>query len=148
MLKRIPVLEDGSFQTKETRSWRIEGQKRRITRKECQRLSNKFEMEDFMVQKGFRNLVREKVLQDGRELPKEEGDVIREYWAMHEDLSSWLREDGKEKEEKTMEKATRPKKRGAKWQWYEFVEKWAHRERLWKMMEKEQCIRFVGILLL
>ena len=28
-----------------------------------------------------------------------------------------------------------------KWQWYEFVEKKAHRGRLWKMMGKEQCIR-------
>ena len=41
MLKRIQVLEDGSFPTKEARSWKIEGQNRRITRKECQRLLNK-----------------------------------------------------------------------------------------------------------
>ena len=33
----------------------------------------------------------------------EEGDAVREYKAMHDEdiLSSWLREDGKEKEEKT-----------------------------------------------
>ena len=38
-------------------------------------------------------------------LPKEEGDVIREYKAMHEEnfLSSWSREDGREKEERTVE---------------------------------------------
>ena len=42
------------------------------------------------------------MLKDTRELVKEEGDVIREYKAMHEEnsLSSWLREDGKEKEER------------------------------------------------
>ena len=37
-----------------------------------------------MAQKGLWNLVGEKVLQDRGELPKEEGDVIREYKAMHE----------------------------------------------------------------
>ena len=58
-----------------------------------------------MTQKGLWNLVRGKMLQDRGELPKEEGDVIREYKAMHEEklLSSWLREDGKEKEERIME---------------------------------------------
>ena len=28
-----------------------------------------------------------------------------------------------------------------KWKWYEFLERKAHRGRLWKMMGKEQCIR-------
>ena len=51
LLKRIQVLEDGRVPAKEARSWRIEGQKRRITRKEYQRLLNKFEMEGFMAQK-------------------------------------------------------------------------------------------------
>ena len=38
-------------------------------------------------------------------LPKEEGDAIGEYKAVHEEnsLSSWLREDGKHKEERVME---------------------------------------------
>ena len=64
MLKRILFLEDGWVPTKEARSWRTEGQKRRITRKEYQRLLDKFEMEGFMSQQGLWNLVREKVLQD------------------------------------------------------------------------------------
>ena len=44
-------------------------------------------------------------MQGGEELPKEEGDVTGEYKAMYEEnfLSSWLREDGKEKEERKME---------------------------------------------
>ena len=35
-------------------------------------------------------------------MPKEEGDVVRAYKAKHEEnvLSSWLREDGEDKEEK------------------------------------------------
>ena len=41
------------------------------------------------------------MLQDRGALPKEEGDVIGEYKAMHEEnfLSSWLREDGEDKKE-------------------------------------------------
>ena len=52
-------------------------------------------MKGFMAQKGLWNLYREKMLQDRGELPKEEGDVVREYKAMHEEdfQSSWLRED-------------------------------------------------------
>ena len=38
-------------------------------------------------------------------MPKEESDAIREYKAAHEEnfLRSWLREDGREKEERTVE---------------------------------------------
>ena len=58
-----------------------------------------------MAHRGLWNLVREKVLQDREELPKEGGDGIREYKAVHEEnfLSSWLRKDGKNKEEIIME---------------------------------------------
>ena len=73
-------------------------------RKEYQRLLNKFEMEGFMSEKGLWNLVREKVLRERGALPKGEGDVIREYNAMHEDnFLSWLRRDGKNKEETRLE---------------------------------------------
>ena len=43
-----------------------------------------------------------KMLQDRGALPKEEGDVVREYKAMHEEnfLSSWLRKDVDGKEER------------------------------------------------
>ena len=103
MLKIIPILEDGRIPAKEANNWRIEGQNRRITRKEYQRLMNKFEMEGFMAQKGLWNLAREKNLRERGALPKEEGDAAREYKAMHQEhfLSSWLREDGREEEERT-----------------------------------------------
>ena len=96
MLKRIQVLQDGMVSAKEARNLKIEGQRRRITRKEYKWLLIKFEIEVFMAQKGLWNLARENILQDRRE-----GDVIREYEAMHEDNlpSSRLREDGKNKEE-------------------------------------------------
>ena len=59
-------------------------------------------MEGFLTQKGLWNLARKSVLEDRGALPEEEGDVIREYKAMHEEhfSSSWSREDGREKDEK------------------------------------------------
>ena len=104
MLKRIQILEDGRIPAKESKNWRIEGQKKSITRKENQRLLNKFEMEGFLAQKGLWNLAREKIPRKRGALPKEEGDAVREYKAMHEEnvLSSWLRKDRREKEERTV----------------------------------------------
>ena len=103
MLKRIQVLEDGRVPAKEARNWKIEGQKRRITRKEYQRLLNKFEMEGFMAQKGLWNLARENLLQDRGEWLEEEGDDITEYEAMDNFLRSWLRKDGEDKKGRRME---------------------------------------------
>ena len=54
MLKRIPILEDCRVPAKEARNWKIEGQKRMVTRKEYRRLINEFELEGFI----------DKVLQD------------------------------------------------------------------------------------
>ena len=78
MNKRIQTLEDGRVPAKEAKDWRIEGQRKRITRKEYQRLVNKFEMDGFMAQKGLWNLAKEKILKERGELPKEEGDAVRE----------------------------------------------------------------------
>ena len=46
MVKRIPSLE-GRVPAKGAKTWRIEGEKKRITRKEHRRLLNNFEMEGF-----------------------------------------------------------------------------------------------------
>ena len=56
----IQVLQDGRVLAKEATNWKIEGQKRRISREEYQRLLNKFEMEVFMAQKGLWKLGRER----------------------------------------------------------------------------------------
>ena len=45
MMKRIQFLEEGRVPAKEAKNWRIEGDKKRITRKECKRLLHNFEME-------------------------------------------------------------------------------------------------------
>ena len=96
MIKRIQTLEDGRIPAKEAKDW-----KRRITRKEYQRLIHEFELEGLMTKEGLWNLAREKRLQERGAMPKEEGDVIREYNAMSEEnfRSSWLREDVEGKEE-------------------------------------------------
>ena len=52
-------MKNGGVPAKEANHWRIEGQKKRITRKECQRLVNNFGMEGFMSRKGLWNLARE-----------------------------------------------------------------------------------------
>ena len=53
MKKRIQVLEDGRVPAKKARDCKIEGQNRRVTRKEYQRLLNKFEMEGFMTKNEY-----------------------------------------------------------------------------------------------
>ena len=55
MLKRIQILEDGRVPAKEAKDWKMEGKKRRITRKEYKRLINEFELKGLMAQKGLWN---------------------------------------------------------------------------------------------
>ena len=68
---------------------------KRTTRKEFKRLLNNLEMEGCMAQQGQWNLAKEKIMKERGELLDEEGDVVREYKAVHEEnfWSSWLRED-------------------------------------------------------
>ena len=104
MLKRIQILEDGRVRAKEAKNWKVEGQKRRIARKEYRRLWNEFEMGGFMAQKGLWNLARQ------RKCCRTEVHCLRKrshcerVQGMHEEnfLSSWLREDMEGKEERRM----------------------------------------------
>ena len=68
---------------------------RRVTREECKRLREEFEVVGFMAQKGLRNIAKKRMLEDRGASPREDGDLLREYQAMHEEhgLISWLRED-------------------------------------------------------
>ena len=85
MMKIIQILEEGRVPAKETKNLRIEGDKKRLTRKEYHRFFNKFDMEGLMAQKGLWNLAIEKNMKERRELPNGEGDAVREYKAMHEE---------------------------------------------------------------
>ena len=79
MLKRILILEEERLPATNAREWKIEGQTRRVTKKEYKVLQEEFEVGGFMA--GV--------------LPREGGDLLREHQAMHEEnfLSSWLRGD-------------------------------------------------------
>ena len=85
--------------------WRIEGEKKRMTRKEYNRLSNNFETEGLTAQRGLRKLATEKTMKKRGDLPNEERDVVREFKAVHEEdfWSSRLRESEKSKGESKVE---------------------------------------------
>ena len=98
-MKRIQTVEDGGVPAKEATNGRIEGEKKRNTRKEYQRLLNNFDMEGLMAQNGLWNLAKEKIIEERGELPNEVGDAVREYGAMHEENleNGESREEGRRK---------------------------------------------------
>ena len=104
MLRRILTQHKGLVNA---RGWKIEGQKRRVIRKECKRLREEFEVGGF-AKWGCGTLSKKRMLEDRGAVPKEDGNFLRECQAMHEEnfLSSWLREDveGKEEEREKMNK--------------------------------------------
>ena len=85
MMRRIHILEEGRIPAKEAKNRKMDGEKKRITRKECKRLFNNFEMDGFLAQQGLWNLVKGKIMKERGELPNEVGDAVREYKAMHEE---------------------------------------------------------------
>ena len=99
MLKRIQVLEEGRVPAKEATKWKIDGQKTRITRKEYRRFWSEFKTVGLMAQK--KAVERRQMLRDRGALLLEEGHLLREYKAMHEErfLSGWLRDDVESTEE-------------------------------------------------
>ena len=62
MMERIQTLEEGRVPAKEAKKGRIEGDNKRITRKEYQRLFNNFDMEGLMAQEGLWKLVMKLVI--------------------------------------------------------------------------------------
>ena len=116
MMKRVQILEEGRIPATEATNWRVEGEKKRSTRKECERLLNNFEMEGLRAQQGLWNLAKVKIMKERGELPHDEVDVVREYKAMHEAdfWSSWLSEDEKSKEERKAEAEGKGEEEGEK----------------------------------
>ena len=51
MLKRIVILEEGMVPDRKAKGWKVEEEKRRVTRKECTRLREEFEAGGFVAQK-------------------------------------------------------------------------------------------------
>ena len=69
---------------------------REITGKACKRLRKEFEVGGIVAQKDLCHIATKRILEHGGVLPKEEGNIMRDYGAMHEEsfLSGWLRELG------------------------------------------------------
>ena len=76
MMERIQTLEEGRVPAKEAKKGRIKGEKKRITRKEYQRLFNNFYIEGLMAQEGLWKLAKEKIMKERGELPDEVGDPV------------------------------------------------------------------------
>ena len=70
MLKRILIVEEESVPAKNAEGWKIEGQKRSVTRKEGKRFRGEKEMEDFMAQNGLWNIAKKRMLEDRGALPR------------------------------------------------------------------------------
>ena len=103
MLKRIQTFEDGRIPAKKARNWEIEGQNLKNNKGRVQEIVEGVRNgRGFMAQKGRWNVAKKKMLQGRGALLEEEGDIVREYKAMHGEkfLSSWLREDVERLEER------------------------------------------------
>ena len=99
MLKQILILEEVSGRE-------IERQESRVTREDYKTSREEFEVEGFMAQRGSWHIAKKRMLEDRGALPRDDGDLLREYQAMHEESfrSSWLRENV-EGEQAKMEKS-------------------------------------------
>ena len=98
------------FQLKKPKSERMKGKKKRVTTKECKLLREEFDAGGFMAQKGLWHIAKTRMLEDRGASLEEEGDLIREHQAMHEENlhSSWLREDEEGKVQKRKGFAVEP----------------------------------------
>ena len=96
MSKRIHVLEEGKVPDRSDKEWKKGREISKVTGKACKRLREEFEVGGIVAQKGLWHIAKERILEHGGALPKEEGDIMREYGAMNEErfLSGWLRNVG------------------------------------------------------
>ena len=75
----------GRVLAKNAKGWNVEGRKNMVTRKECYRLLEEFEVGGFMALKGSWNVAKRRMLEDRGALSKEDGDLLREYQAKHQE---------------------------------------------------------------
>ena len=70
MSKRILTLEEGRSRPRMREDGKLERRKRRVTRKECKRVREEFEVGGFMAQHGWWNITKKRMLEDsGRAWP-------------------------------------------------------------------------------
>ena len=64
MSKQVLILEEERVPAKNVRGWKIDGDKRRVTRNECTRLREELEVVGFMARKGLWNIAKKIMLED------------------------------------------------------------------------------------
>ena len=83
-VKRILINEEGrGCQTEVRESGKLKRENRRVTRKVCKRLKEKFEVGGFYGATRFVGTSARRECWKTETLPEEDGDVIRECKAMH-----------------------------------------------------------------
>ena len=105
MFERIQVLEDGRVPAKEGKIGKLNDKKEESREKSIRGFCISLKWKVSWRKKDCGILLEKRCCRTEEGLPKEESDVMREYKAMRVEnfLSSWLREDGKHKEERVME---------------------------------------------
>ena len=102
MENRILVLEVQRVPAKNARGWKIEGHKKKGHQEGMpKRFGESLAWEVSWLRKGYATSPKREKKEERGALPKEDGDLLRGYQAMHEEnfLSSWLRENVEGEEE-------------------------------------------------
>ena len=88
------MLEDGRVPAKEAKTWKSEGQKR-SQRKDTSDCGISSKREDSWHKNVGGTSPKVSIMKERGALLKEEGDIVREYKAMHEEnfMRNWLGED-------------------------------------------------------
>ena len=86
--KQCQKIISESKSSKRRENGKLKGKKRRVTSKERKRLREGLEVGGFLVQKDHGTSPKKRMLEDGGALPKEDGDLLRENQAMHEETLS------------------------------------------------------------
>ena len=85
MLKRIQILGEEMCQRRIRESGKLRGQKDELQGKSAQGFGKSLRLEVLWLKKGRWNIAKRKLLEDRGALPRKDGDLLREYQAMHEE---------------------------------------------------------------
>ena len=85
MLTVILEPEGGEVPGRNAEGWKVEGEQRSVTRKECKNLRDTCEDGGCMAQKALWNIDKKRMLEDRGALPNEEGNWVGYQKAMHKD---------------------------------------------------------------
>ena len=107
MLKRLHVVEESRIPAEEAREWKSKDKKDGLLEMSIEGCGMSLRSEVSWHKKRLWHIPKEKCWKTEEPFPpKEDGNQVREYWALHEEnfLRSWLREDvdGRKQNQKTV----------------------------------------------